>query len=98
MTDSQTIPDQIIARLYEDMASSPVDGVTIISRPQLEALQSAIENSAKAIHDAVMAERERCAAIADDPWEHTRHEFADAEQLCAGVADAIRAAPRAEEV
>jgi len=34
--------NQIIARLKADMLASPVDDITVISRPQLEAIETAI--------------------------------------------------------
>ncbi|WP_210482695.1 hypothetical protein [Microvirga antarctica] len=44
-----------------------------------------------AVTEAVLAEREECAKIADDPWSYAPHEFATSGQLTKGVAAAIRA-------
>ncbi len=50
-----------------------------------------VETLRKAIHEAVLAERERCAKIADEQaWAHGGEFFNGPEQNCAAIAAAIR--------
>lgn len=45
---NSNIASEIISRLEEDMASSPVDDITLISRPQLETIKAALRSAVEA--------------------------------------------------
>lgn len=92
MTDSQTIPDAIMKTARDTLMAA-------ITAARSKTADEAIELVAKAIHDAVMAERERCARLMEDDGEWTfagddaaMAIFEDVREL---AADAIRAAPKA---
>jgi hypothetical protein len=91
MTDSQTIPDGI-RDTAKHIAEQP--WLTRAERDRMA------EQIAKAIHDAVMAERERCARLMEDDGEWTFAGDATAMAIFEDVrelaADAIRATPKAE--
>lgn len=90
---TNTIPDAI------DRIATDIVRADYSNEPEPDyALYAAI---AQAIHDAVMAERERCARLMEDDGEWTfagspsaMAIFEDVREL---AADAIRAAPKAEE-
>jgi hypothetical protein len=74
MSENKAVTD-IIARLYEDMASSPVDDLTIITRAQLETLEAALlpPGEETATPDAPSAVCGGPQALADVAAERRRH-------------------------
>jgi hypothetical protein len=97
MTDSQTIPDAFMKAARDTLMAA-------ITAARSKTADEAIELVAKAIHDAVMAERERCARLIEEGYErgiaskrdrcaHSKFEWEDCDE-CAVAA--IRATPKAE--
>jgi hypothetical protein len=93
-TNTQAISDDIM------QVAGKLTNTTIRNYERNRPANIARDAIAKAIHDAVMAERERCARLMEDDGEWTfagdpaaMAIFEDVREL---AADAIRAAPKAE--
>ena len=96
-TETHTIPDDILIVAREAYHSAFNEYGNAKDQDVYEAI-------AKAIHDAVMAERERCARVIEEGYDrgiarkmdmcaHSKFEWEDCDE-CAVAA--IRAAPKAE--